>query len=197
MSEPLPRRIAVVGCSGAGKTTFARRLSERLGIPHVEIDSLYHGPHWTPTPREILRERVSEVLARDAWILDGNYRNALGDLVRASADTVAWLDFPRWVVMRSVIRRTLLRGWHGTELWNGNRERLIQLLDPRPTQNIMLWSWTQFSKYRASYEAESRDAPGAARWHRFRTREEAEAWLQSLPAAGADSPARAPSRSSR
>lgn len=182
MSEPLPRRIAVVGCSGAGKTTFARRLSERLGIPHVEIDSLYHGPDWTPAPREVLRERVSEVLSRETWILDGNYRSSLGDLVRASADTVAWLDPSRLVVMRSVIRRSLARGWSGTELWNGNRERLLNLLDPRPDRNIVLWAWTQFPKYRASYEAESRDAPGVARWHRFRTREEAEAWIESLPA---------------
>lgn len=178
-----PRRVAVVGCPGAGKTTFARALAARMGVPHVEIDALFHGPNWTPAPREVLRERVAERLALDAWVIDGNYRSALGDLVRARADAVAWLDLPRTEIMRSVLARTVARGWRGTELWNGNRERLVSLLDPRPDKNIVLWAWTRFASYRRAYEAEAAAADPGCTWMRFRSRAEARAWLQSLPAA--------------
>jgi ABC-type dipeptide/oligopeptide/nickel transport system ATPase component len=41
------RRIAVVGTTGSGKTALARRISQWLDIPHVELDALYWGPHWT------------------------------------------------------------------------------------------------------------------------------------------------------
>lgn len=56
------RRIVVVGTSGSGKTTMARRLAERLGYPHVELDALYWEPHWTPAPVEVFRERVRQAI---------------------------------------------------------------------------------------------------------------------------------------
>jgi shikimate kinase len=54
------RRIAVVGTTGSGKTALARRISQQLDIPHVEMDALYWGPHWTPTPTEVFRERTAQ-----------------------------------------------------------------------------------------------------------------------------------------
>jgi adenylate kinase family enzyme len=39
-------RIAVVGTSGAGKTTLSARLASRLDCPHVELDAFQHGPNW-------------------------------------------------------------------------------------------------------------------------------------------------------
>ena len=56
-SPQRPRRIAVVGTSGSGKTTLARRLAQRLGIPHVELDALHWEPDWTPAPRDVSRAR--------------------------------------------------------------------------------------------------------------------------------------------
>ena len=59
-NDPLParpHRILVAGTSGAGKTTVAAALSARLGIPHTDIDGLYHGPGWTPRPEFGTRNR--------------------------------------------------------------------------------------------------------------------------------------------
>jgi len=62
----------VVGTSGSGKTTFARRLAAGLGIPHVELDALHWEPEWTEATDEVLRARVAEATAQDAWVVDGN-----------------------------------------------------------------------------------------------------------------------------
>ena len=52
-ADPLPhrpRRILVTGCSGSGKTTVAAAVSQALGVPHHELDALFHGPEWVPRP---------------------------------------------------------------------------------------------------------------------------------------------------
>ena len=70
------RRINVVGTSCSGKTTLARDLAARLGLPHVEIDALYWGPGWKGLPMATFRARLEDALAADAWIADGGYEMA-------------------------------------------------------------------------------------------------------------------------
>src|ERR671939_1955309 len=115
-------KIAVVGTSGSGKTTVARELARRLGVPHVELDALYHGPGWDETPPEEFRRRVAAATAADGWVVDGNYDSKLGDLVLARADTVVWLDLPLRIALTRVTRRTIRRIRTREELWSGNRE---------------------------------------------------------------------------
>jgi adenylate kinase family enzyme len=115
-------RIAVIGPSGSGKTWLASRLANGLGIRHVELDALFHGPNWESCGPEVLRERVAEATAGDDWIADGTYHQMIGELVFERVDTVAWLDLPVSLVMWRLARRTYLRKKHQTELWHGNRE---------------------------------------------------------------------------
>ena len=118
----MPPKIVVLGTSGSGKTTVARELARRLGVPHVELDALYHGPGWTETPPEEFRRRVAAATDGDGWVVDGNYESKLGDLVLRHADTVVWLDLPLRVALTRVTRRTVSRIRTGEELWSGNRE---------------------------------------------------------------------------
>src|SRR5436309_4465246 len=118
----MPPKIAVIGTSGSGKTTVARELARRLGLPHVELDALFHGPGWAETPADEFRRRVAAATDGDGWVVDGNYANKLGDLVLERADTVVWLDVPLRVALSRVTRRTIGRIRTGEELWNGNRE---------------------------------------------------------------------------
>jgi adenylate kinase family enzyme len=74
-------KIVVVGTSGSGKTTVARELAHRHGVPHVELDALFHGPNWAETPAEEFRRRVAAATDGDGWVVDGNYESKLGDLV--------------------------------------------------------------------------------------------------------------------
>lgn len=147
-----PRRIVVVGTSGAGKTTLAKALASRLAYPHVELDALYWDPGWQPARIGVFRERVATVIARDAWVVDGNYSKAR-DLVWGRADTLVWLDYPLRVVLPRLIVRTLRRGLTGEVLWNGNREYLRDFLGK---DSLLHWAITTHRRRRDSSEVNGR-----------------------------------------
>ena len=115
-------RIAVIGPSGSGKTWLSSQLAENLGLRHIEIDALHHGPNWESCSREELRERVAAATDGDGWVSDGVYHQMIGELVFERVETVAWLDLPMRLVMWRLLLRTYRRKKHGTELWHGNRE---------------------------------------------------------------------------
>ncbi|HKJ56416.1 MAG TPA: hypothetical protein VJ978_10555 [Nitriliruptoraceae bacterium] len=148
------QRVVVRGTSGSGKTTFAAALAACLGVPHVELDALFHQAGWRPRPVEDFRAEVAATTAGDRWVVDGNYA-AVQDDLRARADTVVWLDLPRWLVTRRVLWRTVMRGVMRQELWNGNRESLASLVRRDPEHNIVAWSWTSWPRRHAEAVADS------------------------------------------
>ncbi len=150
------QRISVVGNSGSGKTTLARAVADELGLPHMELDAVFHQPNWQPLETELFRARVGEFIAGDAWVIDGNY-SAVQDLVWARADTVVWIDLPRHAVMRQLIARTLRRLMTRQELWNGNTESWRNLLCLDPERSIIAWAWTGHRKYVQRYAAAQHD----------------------------------------
>jgi adenylate kinase family enzyme len=153
-------RISVVGNSGSGKTTVAAALAAALGVPHLELDSVFHQPGWVPLPEEEFRRRVAEFVAAGRWVTDGNY-SAVQDLIWARADTVVWLDPPRYRVMRQVIWRTLRRATLRVELWNGNRERWANVLRADPKESVIAWAWTRHHYTRQRYERAQADPANA------------------------------------
>jgi adenylate kinase family enzyme len=131
------KRICVVGTSAAGKTTLSRALSERLDIPHIELDALFHGPNWQQAPDGVFRERVHSALAAERWICDGNYLSKAGQL--QMAELVIFLNYSFRVVFTRVIRRTLKRLLTHEDLWNGNRESWRMLFSK---ESIVWWMIT-------------------------------------------------------
>jgi len=100
------RRVLVIGSGGAGKSTFATRLGERTGLPVIHLDAAYWRPGWVEPPADEWRRTVEALLARDAWIMDGNFGATL-ELRLASCDTAIFLDRSRWVCLWRIARRTL------------------------------------------------------------------------------------------
>lgn len=175
--ETRPRRIVIAGISGVGKTSLAAALSHRLGIPHIEMDALYHGPDWTR--RAEFADDVERVTAGDAWVCDAQYHWIVGDLLAGRADTFVWLDLPRYTVMHRVIRRSLVRVALRRPLWHDNTETWRALLfSPR---HPVRWAWSQYTARRtqtAEYFARHPRVPVV----RLRTAGQARRWLRSLPA---------------
>ncbi len=165
--------MVVVGCSGSGKTTLAKALAAALGVPHVELDSIFHQPGWTPLGKEDFRRRVDEVTEADGWVVDGNY-SAAKEIAWRKADTVVWLDLPYVTVLSRTIWRTLRRTITREELWNGNREPLSNLWLLKPEKSIIAWAATRHGVYRRRYSEAERD-PRWARLRFVRLRSQAEA----------------------
>jgi adenylate kinase family enzyme len=171
------QRVSVVGNSGSGKTTVAAELARLIGAPHLELDSVFHQPGWVPLPEPEFQARVADFIAAPCWVVDGNY-SAVRDLVWSRADTVVWLDLPRWQVMRQVVRRTISRAARRAELWNGNVEPWSNFLHLDPEQSILAWAWTRHRVYRDRFLRAMID-PGHAqlRFIRLTTLDEVQAFL--------------------
>lgn len=167
-------RIVVVGTSGSGKSTFARRLAERVGSRDVELDALHWGPDWTPHPD--FRARTSAALSPPGgWIVHGNYAQ-VQDLTLGRATHVVWLDYPRAVVMWRVFKRSMRRSLTREVLYGGNRETLRKAFLSR--DSILWWAWRTFSLRRRQYGELARDPVFAhLAFIRFGTPREAEAFL--------------------
>ena len=98
------RRVLVIGCPGAGKSTFARRLRDATGLPLYYLDMLWHKPDRTTITREEFDIRLQMILEQDEWIIDGNFARTL-PMRLAYCDTVFFLDFPTGVCLEGVERR--------------------------------------------------------------------------------------------
>ena len=98
------QKVIVIGCPGSGKTTFAQRLSQRVDLPLYYLDAIWHKSDKTHIPREEFDARMREILATDAWIIDGNYSRTIESRI-AACDTVFLFDLPTEVCLEGVISR--------------------------------------------------------------------------------------------
>jgi adenylate kinase family enzyme len=134
------RRVLIIGISGAGKSTFARRFGAITQLPVIHLDREFWQPDWRPTALQAWRNRVLELAAQPAWIMDGNYSGTLG-LRLPRADTVIWFDYPRRKVFPRLARRII--GSYGIarpDMADGCPERI----DPE----FLRWVWEFPSKSR-------------------------------------------------
>ncbi len=134
------KRVLVIGTGGSGKTTVARRLAQRTGLPLIHLDALYWRSGWQPTPADEWRDTVQSLISRDAWIIDGNY-GGTHDVRLTACDTVVFLDLPRLVCLWRVLKRQVRHlGQVRPELPPGCRERL--------SWEFIWWIWTYRSRRR-------------------------------------------------
>ena len=175
------RRFIVAGVSGAGKTTLARRMSRVSGIPHVEIDSLFHGPGWTP--REAFLDDVRALIARESWITEWQYSSARS-LLAERAQVLVWVDLPfLTVTLPRLVRRTLRRRFAGEELWNGNVEPPLHTFFT-DREHIVRWAWATRKMYRTRVPQVHAELEHLTVVH-LRSRSDVERWLRrNWPRAG-------------
>jgi adenylate kinase family enzyme len=169
------RRVLVVGMSGAGKTTAARRVADRLGLPFHELDVLALGPGWSVAPD--LVDQVKRITAGPSWVFDSWGYPAVRDLMWQSADTILWLDYPARVVMPRLIGRSVARTAKRTELFGGNRETVREWLRPEHP----VWSAAATMRARRAYLFDRTTGSVHCRTVRFTSPGEFERWYERLP----------------
>ena len=101
------KKVIVIGPGGAGKSTVARRLGERLNIEVKHLDRFYWQPGWQEPPKEEWLEKVKELTRADTWIIDGNYGGTLETRIER-CDTIVFLDLPRLLCLWRIAKRRLL-----------------------------------------------------------------------------------------
>ena len=100
------QRVLIIGCPGSGKSTLARSLAERTHLPLIHLDAAYFGPDWREPSEPVWRERVHDLAARDAWIMDGDFGGTF-DLRMPHADTIIFLNMPTRLCLWRVLKRTV------------------------------------------------------------------------------------------
>ena len=98
------KRVIIIGCGGAGKSTLARQLGEKTGLPVVHLDSIFWLPGWVEMEQAAFDQRLREEMAKEEWILDGNYNRTLEERV-TRCDTIIYLDFSRLACLWGVLWR--------------------------------------------------------------------------------------------
>lgn len=166
--------MIVYGVTGSGKSTTARLIGERLGVAWHSVDDLAWEPGWVGVGMEVQRERIAAICAGDAWIIDSAYGGWL-DIPMARADLIVGLDFPRWLSLSRLLRRSLKRIVLRTPVCNGNVETWRNML---AADSILWWHFSSFGRKRHRMRAWQAD-PAKPAVLLFRRPRDLAAWLRS------------------
>ena len=98
------KKVIVIGCPGSGKSTVSRALHNKTGIPLYHLDMMYWNADKTTVEKSVFLERLSAVLEKDEWIIDGNYGSTM-EFRMAACDTVIFLNYPLDVCLDGIKER--------------------------------------------------------------------------------------------
>lgn len=136
-------RILIIGCGGAGKSTLARQLGEKLNIPVVHLDQLFWKPGWVERSDEEFDVILEHELEKPKWIMDGNFNRTMPKRLE-KCDTVIYLDFSRFACLRGVAKRVLTNyGKVRPDMGEGCPERF--------DLDFLKWVWNFNKNKRESY----------------------------------------------
>jgi adenylate kinase family enzyme len=149
-------RVVIYGVTGSGKTTLARQLADRTGLPWHGVDDLTWEPGWVTVALDEQRRRIAAICAGERWILDAAYTSWL-DIVLPRTDLIVALDYPRWRSLSRLARRTFARARDHRQVCNGNTESFRQAFS---RESIIAWHFQSFARKRDRIRAWAADPAG-------------------------------------
>lgn len=172
-------KIIVIGVTGSGKSTFAKKLSSKLDIPYIQLDFLFWKPNWEQSTDEEFLAKIEKAIDKPKWILDGNY-NRTNHLTWKDVDTVIWIDLPFWLTFYQIFMRCLNRAITRKELWEGtgNRESFKRMFS---RDSILLWLFKTYTSHGLRYQERMNDPKlKHIKFHRLRSRKEISDFLRNI-----------------
>lgn len=182
MDSPFPyHRLIVLGTTGSGKSTLAERIAGRLDLDFIELDALHWQPGWVGTPEDEFLAKVDAATRSDRWVIAGNYgRTQVVTWPRAQA--ALWLDYPFATIFFRLLRRTIRRAVRQEILWGTNRERFWPHLKLWSDESLFHWLLRTYWRRKREYpQLFARPEYAHLQVFQFKTPQQAEAWLDSLP----------------
>ena len=165
-------RIIIIGCGGAGKSTLARKLGEKTGLPVVHLDQIWWSPgNWQHLEREEFDRRLLAEMQKPRWIMDGNYNRTM-ELRLDNCDTVIYLDMPRLVCLKNWIGRVIKNWGHARA---DMAEGCAEWFDPE----MAAWIWKFNKQNRKRYHELLRNLDGV-QVHIFHSHREVKGFLDCL-----------------
>lgn len=170
------RYINVVGVSGSGKTTLAKKIADKFGYEHIELDKLHWKEDWQAYGKEDFQEKIHEFmdLHHDGWVIDGYYGNKQGDRPWEDADTIIYLDIPLRLVQFRLAKRSILRKLRRQLVWGTNREKLRHFFDLQ--KSVRRW----YPHTKKQMEEFADNIPEGTEYHHFTSSKQANEWLSGL-----------------
>lgn len=135
-------RIYIMGNSGQGKSTVAKRLAKRTGITSYDMDDLFWRPNWQQISDEEKACVLEDIGKKERWIVSGNYAS-ISAPIRKSAEYIIMLQYPYYVNMWRSIKRSIVRAWTKEKVCNGNVETWRKLLTK---DSVILWAHGGYKK---------------------------------------------------
>lgn len=175
--------IVILGVTGAGKTTLARRLAAMTGRQAIDLDDHYWRAGWQPASDADFDAGVvaaMQAAAETGWAMSGNY-SRLQPLIYPQAHTLVALDYHPLRIFRQLLGRTLARSWSGAAICNGNRETFRKSFLSR--DSILVWFFKSLGRRRRMLRTLEKDGLPAykhLRILRFTRPEDIETWLKTL-----------------
>jgi len=141
------QRIIIVGTSGSGKSTLGIEISKKLGIPNIELDTLFWKPNWIRSPQEVFIEKVDKLTDQKSWVIDGNY-SQVSHITFTKGDTLIWLDYPFYLAFYRAFKRSIYRIFKKEKLWGTNYETFSRFFS---RDSILVWVIQTHRKRKKTY----------------------------------------------
>lgn len=104
VSEFCYKKISVIGNSGAGKSTFSRKLQEKTGLPLYHLDNIWWRSDWTHIRRRKFVHIQNKIMKQECWIIDGNFMSTIEKRIKNS-DLVYFFDLPFEICIDGYLER--------------------------------------------------------------------------------------------
>ncbi|MBN8827734.1 MAG: AAA family ATPase [Sphingobacteriia bacterium] len=171
------KRIVIIGTSGCGKTTLAKKLGKIINIPYYDMDDYYWLPNWVVRDSEEFPKIIDAITQNPSWIICGNY-SKVNNITWEKADTIIWLDYNIFRCLYQALKRSVKNIIYSRPLCGGNYENIRHTFFSK--KSIILWILTTYKKRKATYTLAFNNQIPNKTYLRFNNPNKTRVWLNKI-----------------